>query len=221
MQFLSTTWSDGRPLAGSSSLVSAGSAQRVGRDLHGRPLPLRRACRARRRPHCRPLYNRRETYVEEVLAKTEAYGLGADPGSAPALVTGSRESVVAAALTQLGVPTSGVAPRPAPTSTVPGWSSGRTPRSVSRCPARPSIRSTWASLSASTTYAPVTLSSPAASATAARSISATSPSTPAGGQVRRRASHRRIVSLLPLRRTFRRSEGCCNNRMATASQGGG
>jgi cell wall-associated NlpC family hydrolase len=50
-------------------------------------------------------YNHSEQYLADVLAKAREYGLGqSEPTSAEALVTGSGDAVVAAAMTQLGVP---------------------------------------------------------------------------------------------------------------------
>jgi len=49
-------------------------------------------------------YNRSEAYVRDVLAKATEYGFGSGPGEPGELVNGSGDRVVAAALTQLGVP---------------------------------------------------------------------------------------------------------------------
>jgi cell wall-associated NlpC family hydrolase len=49
-------------------------------------------------------YNHDEDYWRQVLDKAVAYGLGADAPDAARTVPGSAESVIAAALTQLGVP---------------------------------------------------------------------------------------------------------------------
>lgn len=49
-------------------------------------------------------YNRSDAYVATVLAKAEDYGLGSGQGADAQLAAGSGEAVVAAALTQLGVP---------------------------------------------------------------------------------------------------------------------
>lgn len=49
-------------------------------------------------------YNRSQAYVDDVLAKAAEYGLGAGGPIGNALVAGSGEAVVAAAMTQLGVP---------------------------------------------------------------------------------------------------------------------
>jgi cell wall-associated NlpC family hydrolase len=49
-------------------------------------------------------YNHSDAYLHDVLDKAAAYGLGASDPSDGALLTGSGEAVVAAAMTQLGVP---------------------------------------------------------------------------------------------------------------------
>lgn len=49
-------------------------------------------------------YNRSQAYVDNVLDKAAAYGLGAGSAVGSALASGSAEAVVAAAMTQLGVP---------------------------------------------------------------------------------------------------------------------
>lgn len=49
-------------------------------------------------------YNRSDAYVRDVRAKAEEYGLGQGSPLGGALVAGSGEAVVAAAMTQIGVP---------------------------------------------------------------------------------------------------------------------
>ncbi|MGH3454434.1 MAG: C40 family peptidase, partial [Nocardioidaceae bacterium] len=49
-------------------------------------------------------YNRSEPYVDDVMTKAVAYGLGSRSPVTNDLVTGSADAVVAAAMTQLGVP---------------------------------------------------------------------------------------------------------------------
>src|SRR5438046_2893875 len=48
-------------------------------------------------------YNHSDAYVNEVMTKAVAYGLGGRSPVTNALVTGSADAVVAAAMTQLGV----------------------------------------------------------------------------------------------------------------------
>ena len=49
-------------------------------------------------------YNHSDVYVHDVMTKASAYGLGSGSPVTNALVTGSPDSVIAAAMTQLGVP---------------------------------------------------------------------------------------------------------------------
>lgn len=49
-------------------------------------------------------YNRSTAYAADVMVKAAAYGLGAQPPVTGDLVTGSTDGVIAAAMTQLGVP---------------------------------------------------------------------------------------------------------------------
>jgi cell wall-associated NlpC family hydrolase len=49
-------------------------------------------------------YNHSDAYVRDVLAKAAEYGLGMGPSNDGTLVSGSADGVVAAAMTQLGVP---------------------------------------------------------------------------------------------------------------------
>ncbi|MGH9157664.1 MAG: C40 family peptidase [Acidimicrobiales bacterium] len=50
-------------------------------------------------------YNRSESYYRQVMAKAQEYGLGTtDPGGETTTVVGSADRVIAAAMTQLGVP---------------------------------------------------------------------------------------------------------------------
>ncbi|HSH61035.1 MAG TPA: NlpC/P60 family protein, partial [Acidimicrobiales bacterium] len=105
MQFLSTTWAGWATLApdrppGASPDVNNAwdavfSAARYlcrGRDqLDDVRAALRR-------------YNRSNAYVDEVMTKAEAYGLDSGSPVTNPLVTGSADAVIAAAMTQLGVP---------------------------------------------------------------------------------------------------------------------
>ncbi len=49
-------------------------------------------------------YNHSEAYVDEVLEKAAAYGLGSGEGAEPETFTGAGDAVVRSAMTQLGVP---------------------------------------------------------------------------------------------------------------------
>ena len=105
MQFLSTTWStwsrlapdrppDARPDVQNAwdSIYSAAAylcgGQSILGDVHDALLR----------------YNHSESYVEQVMAKAVDYGLGGDSPADTTMVSGSGEAVVAAAMTQLGVP---------------------------------------------------------------------------------------------------------------------
>jgi cell wall-associated NlpC family hydrolase len=105
MQFLSTTWSNWSRLAPDrppeaspdvqnawDSIYSAAAylcgGQSTLDDIHGALLR----------------YNHSDSYVEQVMAKAVDYGLGGDSPADTTTVSGSGEAVVAAAMTQLGVP---------------------------------------------------------------------------------------------------------------------
>jgi cell wall-associated NlpC family hydrolase len=105
MQFLSTTWSNWSRLAPDrppdvgpdvqnawDSIYSAAAylcgGQRVLGDLHEALLR----------------YNHSEPYVAQVMAKAVDYGLGGGSPADTTTVSGSGDAVVAAAMTQLGVP---------------------------------------------------------------------------------------------------------------------
>lgn len=105
MQFLSTTWVSWATLApecppGASpdvnnawdAIYSAARYLCGGRDQ----LDDVRAALLR--------YNRSGAYVEQVMTRAAAYGLGSGSPVTNALVTGSPDAVIAAAMTQLGVP---------------------------------------------------------------------------------------------------------------------
>ncbi|MBI2169348.1 MAG: C40 family peptidase [Actinobacteria bacterium] len=104
MQFLSSTWSRWATLAPDRP---PGTEPDVHNAWDAIYTAARMLCGGR--PEVTDLraalfsYNRSETYVEEVLAKAEEYGLGASPAE-EALLPGSGEAVVLAAMTQLGVP---------------------------------------------------------------------------------------------------------------------
>ncbi|MGH9152967.1 MAG: NlpC/P60 family protein [Acidimicrobiales bacterium] len=105
MQFLSTTWTGwatlapDRPPGASPDVNNAWDAIFAAtRYLCGGRDQLDDVRAALRR------YNRSDAYVDEVMTKAEAYGLDSgSPVTAP-LVTGSADAVIAAAMTQLGVP---------------------------------------------------------------------------------------------------------------------
>lgn len=105
MQFLSTTWArwatlaPDRPPGTSPDVNNAWDAVfSAARYLCGGRDQLDDVRAALRR------YNRSNAYVEEVMTKAESYGLGSGSPVTKPLVTGSADAVIAAALTQLGVP---------------------------------------------------------------------------------------------------------------------
>ncbi len=105
MQFLSTTWrawgvvSPERPPTATPDVHNAWDA------IYSAALYL---CGGRSQLddlHAAVLrYNRSEEYFRQVMAKAEAYGVGADDPLAGETFAGSGEAAVAAAMTQLGVP---------------------------------------------------------------------------------------------------------------------
>lgn len=105
MQFLSTTWSRWATLAPDRPPTAAPNVQNAWDAIF---TAARYLCSGAE--HLDDIeaalfrYNRSEVYVREVLAKATDYGLGGPSGSAANLVNASGDRVVAAALTQLGVP---------------------------------------------------------------------------------------------------------------------
>ena len=105
MQFLSTTWSawstlaPDRPPNASPDVDNAWDAiYTAARYLCGHHDHLDDV-------HAALLsYNHSDAYVEEVMTKAAAYGLGSGSPMTNDLVTGSADSVIAAAMTQVGVP---------------------------------------------------------------------------------------------------------------------
>lgn len=105
MQFLSTTWiawatlAPDRPPGASPDVNNAWDAiYSAARYLCGGRGRLDDVKSALLR------YNRSGDYVEQVMTKAVAYGLGSGSPVTNALATGSADAVVAAAMTQLGVP---------------------------------------------------------------------------------------------------------------------
>jgi len=105
MQFLSTTWdrwatlAPDRPPGASPDIHNAWDAiYSAARYLCGGGDRLDDLSMALRR------YNRSDAYVEEVMTKAEAYGLGGGSPVTNPLVTGSPHLAITAAMTQLGVP---------------------------------------------------------------------------------------------------------------------
>ncbi len=105
MQFLSTTWSRWATLAPDRP---PGARPDVHNAWDAIFTAARYLCQGR--DHLEDLhaavlsYNRSRAYLEDVLAKAEAYGMGSGPSPSPELVTAHGDGVVAAAMTQLGVP---------------------------------------------------------------------------------------------------------------------
>lgn len=105
MQFLSTTWqawatlAPDRPPSESADVNNAWDAiYTAARYLCGGHHQLDDV-------HAALLsYNHSEAYVEQVMTKATAYGLGSASPVTNTLVTGSADSVIAAAMTQIGVP---------------------------------------------------------------------------------------------------------------------
>ncbi len=105
MQFLSTTWvtwatlAPDRPPGTAPDIHNAWDAiySAAAKLCDGQPrlADLRSAVLG---------YNRSEAYLRDVMAKAEAYGLGGAEPDAGGTFAGSGEAVVAAAMTQLGVP---------------------------------------------------------------------------------------------------------------------
>lgn len=105
MQFLSTTWerwatlAPDRPPDAQPDVNNAWDAiYSAARYLCGGRDELADVKAALRR------YNRSDAYVADVMTKAEAYGLGRGSPVTDSLVTGSADAVIAAAMTQLGVP---------------------------------------------------------------------------------------------------------------------
>lgn len=105
MQFLSTTWiawatlAPDRPPGASPDVNNAWDAiYSAARYLCGGRERLDDVKSALLR------YNRSGAYVEQVMTKAVAYGLGSGSPVTNTLVTGSADAVIAAAMTQLGVP---------------------------------------------------------------------------------------------------------------------
>lgn len=105
MQFLSTTWArwatlaPDRPPDASPDVNNAWDAiYSAARYLCGGRDQIDDLRAALRR------YNHSDAYVDEVMTKAEAYGLGSGSPVTNALVAGSADAVIAAAMTQLGVP---------------------------------------------------------------------------------------------------------------------
>ena len=105
MQFLSTTWAAWATLAPDRPPTATADVQNAWDAIF---TAARYLCGENREVgdvrSAVLSYNRSEAYVDDVMAKAEAYGLGGSPARQAVLVTGSGERVVAAALTQLGVP---------------------------------------------------------------------------------------------------------------------
>lgn len=105
MQFLSTTWerwatlAPDRPPGTSPDINNAWDAvYSAARYLCGGRDQLDDVKAALRR------YNHSDAYVDEVMTKAKTYGLGSGSPVTNPLVTGSADAVIAAAMTQLGVP---------------------------------------------------------------------------------------------------------------------
>lgn len=105
MQFLSTTWerwatlAPDRPTGAFPDVHNAWDAiYSASRYLCGGRDQLDDVRAALRR------YNHSGAYVDEVMTKAEAYGLGSGSPVTNPLVTGSADAVIAAAMTQLGAP---------------------------------------------------------------------------------------------------------------------
>jgi cell wall-associated NlpC family hydrolase len=105
MQFLSTTWARWATLAPDRP---PGTPPDVHNAWDAIFTAARYLCQGRDQlPDLRAAvlsYNRSESYLQAVLAKAEEYGMGSGQDAPPVLVTGHGEAVVAAAMTQLGVP---------------------------------------------------------------------------------------------------------------------
>jgi cell wall-associated NlpC family hydrolase len=106
MQFLSTTWATWATVAPDRPPGATPDVQNAWDAIY---TAARYLCGGR--DHVEDVraavlsYNHSEQYLADVLAKAQEYGLGQNgPPSDGALVTGSGEAVVAAAMTQLGVP---------------------------------------------------------------------------------------------------------------------
>lgn len=105
MQFLSTTWerwatlAPDRPPGASPDVHNAWDAvYSAARYLCGGRDQLDDVKAALRR------YNNSDAYVKEVMTKAGTYGLGSGSPVTNPLVTGSADAVIAAAMTQFGVP---------------------------------------------------------------------------------------------------------------------
>ena len=106
MQFLSTTWSAWATVAPDRPPAALPDVQNAWDAIY---TAARYLCGGR--DHLEDVraavlsYNHSEQYLADVLAKAQEYGLGQSaPNGAGALITGSGDAVVAAAMTQLGVP---------------------------------------------------------------------------------------------------------------------
>lgn len=105
MQFLSTTWRSWGVVAPERPPVVAPDVHNAWDAIYSAALYL-----CAEKPQLEDLhaavlrYNRSEAYFAEVMAKADAYGLGAGEPLAGETFPGSGEAAVAAAMTQLGVP---------------------------------------------------------------------------------------------------------------------
>lgn len=105
MQFLSTTWSawgllaPDRPPGATPDVNNAWDAiySAAGYLCGGRPMIGEVRAAVLR-------YNRSDAYFKDVMAKAAEYGSGSSLGGGDTTVTGSPSAVIAAAMTQLGVP---------------------------------------------------------------------------------------------------------------------
>ncbi|MBA3653982.1 MAG: C40 family peptidase [Actinobacteria bacterium] len=105
MQFLSTTWTRWGRLAPDRPPDAAPNVQNAWDSIYSAAAYLCGGASTIDDVHAAVLrYNHSETYVSQVMAKATDYGLGSDQAFDGNTFSGSGDRVVAAAMTQLGVP---------------------------------------------------------------------------------------------------------------------
>jgi cell wall-associated NlpC family hydrolase len=105
MQFLSTTWATWGRLAPDRPPEASPNTQNAWDSIYSAAAYLCGGRATLDDLHDAVLrYNHSESYFEQVMAKATEYGLGSGPSTDATTLHGSGDAVVAAAMTQLGVP---------------------------------------------------------------------------------------------------------------------